>query len=113
MENTMKIGNSPEAAAAPVGTDKPAAAQTGRAQPQGPTQAGGAKKAPEASAQIELSSTATKLLSGVSEEGSFDAEKVGRISQAIAEGKFSVNADAIADKLIANAQELLSRTQTH
>ena len=107
----MKIGNSPEAAAAPVGTDKPAAAQAGRTQPHGA--AGGAKKAPEASAQIELSSTATKLLSGVSEEGSFDAEKVSRISQAIAEGKFRVNADAIADKLIANAQELLSRTQTH
>jgi len=37
----------------------------------------------------------------------FDAEKVQRISEAIRDGKFTVNADAIADKLIANAQELL------
>lgn len=113
----MKIGMSPDVAAAPVGTDKSAAAQTGKTQANGQANgaaaATGAAKKPEASAQIELSSTATKLLSGVSEEGSFDAEKVGRISQAITDGKFSVNADAIADKLIANAQELLSRTQTH
>lgn len=103
----MKIGNSPDVAAASVGADKPAAAQAGR------SQANGAAKKPEASAQIELSSTATKLLSGVSEEGSFDADKVNRISQAIADGKFTVNADAIADKLIANAQELLSRATPH
>lgn len=117
----MKIGMSPDVAAAPVGTDKSAAAQTGKTQANaqasgqanGAAAATGTAKKPEASAQIELSSTATKLLSGVSEEGSFDAEKVGRITQAITDGKFSVNADAIADKLIANAQELLSRTQTH
>ena len=41
------------------------------------------------------------------QEGVFDADKVKRISEAIRDGKFSVNADAIADKLIANAQELL------
>lgn len=39
----------------------------------------------------------------------FDAAKVERITRAIAEGKFQVNAEVIADKLIANAQELLSR----
>ena len=42
-----------------------------------------------------------------SSEGVFDVEKVQRISDAIRDGKFVVNADAIADKLIANAQELL------
>ncbi len=109
----MKIGNSHEVAAAQVGADKAAAAQTGRTQANGAAGGAGATKKPEASAQIELSSTASKLLSGVSDEGSFDAEKVGRISQAIADGKFSVNADAIADKLISNAQELISRTATH
>ncbi|MDN3919818.1 flagellar biosynthesis anti-sigma factor FlgM [Roseateles violae] len=107
----MKIGNSPEAAASPVGADK-AAAGTRSQQPAAAATVAGAKKAPEASTQLNLSSTASSLLSGVgADEGSFDAEKVQRISQAIAEGKFSVNADAIADKLIANAQELLARTQ--
>ena len=107
----MKIGTSPEVAAAPVGTDKPAAAAAGR--PAAAGTSSGVKKTPEASAQIELSSTATKLLSGVSEEGSFDVQKVGRITQAITDGKFTVNADVIADKLIANAQEVLSRMQPH
>ena len=41
----------------------------------------------------------------------FDAEKVERIAQAIRDGKFKVNAEAIADKLIANAQELLGGPQ--
>jgi negative regulator of flagellin synthesis FlgM len=43
-------------------------------------------------------------------EGSFNAAKVERIAQAIRDGSFSVNAGAIADQLIANAQELLDRT---
>lgn len=111
----MKIGNSPEKmSATPPGTQGPGAAEAGRSKGAAQAQAAtaGAGK-PQASAQIELSSTASKLLNGVSEEGSFDAEKVGRISKAISEGKFSINADAIADKLIANAQEMLSRMQPH
>ncbi len=32
----------------------------------------------------------------------FDAEKVARMSQAIADGSFTVNPEAIADKLLAN-----------
>ena len=39
-----------------------------------------------------------------------EAEKVARISQAIADGSFRINAEAIADKLIANAQELLGKS---
>ena len=41
--------------------------------------------------------------------GSFDAAKVARIAQAIREGRYVVDADAIADKLIANAEAMLSR----
>ncbi|CAN5294067.1 hypothetical protein BH11PSE10_BH11PSE10_05120 [soil metagenome] len=115
----MKIGMSPDVAAAPVGADKPgtAAAAGRQASSAAPATAAGsaapAKKAPEASAQIALSSAATTLLSGVPEDGSFDIQKVGRISQAISDGKFTVNADVIADKLIANAQEVLGRRQPH
>ncbi|MCV2367369.1 flagellar biosynthesis anti-sigma factor FlgM [Roseateles oligotrophus] len=109
----MKIGNSPEVASAPVGVDKPAAGQTGRASANGGSAPVGNKKAPEASAKLELSSNATQLLQGVPEDGSFDAAKVGRISQAITEGKFTVNANVIAEKLIANAQEMLGRMTPH
>ena len=107
----MKIGNSPETMA-PVtaGTDRSAAADAGRAKT---AEAAAGGKTPEASAKIALSSNASALLAGVSEEGSFDAEKVGRISQAITEGKFGINAEAVADKLIANAQEMLSRVAPH
>ncbi len=99
----MKIGTSHETAAA-VNTDKPASAKAKAASN------GAAPQAPEASTQLELSSTATSLLAS-SDDGSFDAAKVARISQAIADGKFVVNANAIADKMIGNAQELLSRNQ--
>ena len=110
----MKIGTSPEVAAVPVGADKPAASGTATATTAAAaTTVAGSKKAPEASAKIELSSTATALLAGVSDDGSFDVQKVGRITQAITDGKFTVNAEAIADKLIANAQEVLSRAQSH
>lgn len=42
-----------------------------------------------------------------STQASFDADKVAAIRQAIAEGKFTVRTDAIADKLLAGVQDLL------
>jgi len=60
----------------------------------------------EASAKVELSPTVSQLAAGAG-EGVFDTAKVQRISDAIRNGQFKVNPEAIADKLIANAQELL------
>jgi negative regulator of flagellin synthesis FlgM len=59
--------------------------------------------AAEPSARVELSPAT------VQGDGTFDSAKVERIAQAIREGKFTVNAEAIAEKLIANAEELLGR----
>lgn len=106
----MKIGNNPDLASTALGSEKPAAVQTDRNPAAG---SAAAKLAPQASTTIELSSAATKLMSGAADEGSFDAAKVGRISQAIADGKFSINAEAIADKLIANTKEMLDRKSPH
>lgn len=64
----------------------------------------------EASAKVELSPAAAAL-AAQGNTGDFDAEKVARIAQAIREGKFEVNADAIADKLIAHTRDLLSPRQ--
>lgn len=64
--------------------------------------------AAEPSAKVDLSASAAAIGGGV--EGSFDQAKVDRIAQAIRDGKFEVNAEAIADKLIANAQELLGKS---
>ena len=63
----------------------------------------------EASAQVALSPTVTQLVAG-GKEGVFDSDKVQRISDAIRDGQFKINPGAIADKLIANAQELLGNT---
>ncbi len=62
------------------------------------------------STQVALSETAAKLSAGGS-DGVFDTAKVERISNAIREGKFKVNPEAIADKLISNAQELLGNVR--
>jgi negative regulator of flagellin synthesis FlgM len=67
-------------------------------------------------AEEGLDEGATVKLSGASAlgvdsqgEGSFDAARVERITQAIRDGTFKIDAGAIADKLIANARELLDR----
>jgi negative regulator of flagellin synthesis FlgM len=65
------------------------------------------KAAPvEASAKVELSAAAS-LLAAEGNTADFDAEKVARIAQAIRDGKFEVDAEAIADKLIAHTRDLL------
>ena len=63
---------------------------------------------PEPSARVELSAAAG-VLASVGSDGSFDARKVERLQQAIREGTYRIDAGAIADKLIANARELLQR----
>lgn len=66
----------------------------------------GAAATPSATVQI---SDAASIISNADADGSFDAAKVQRMAQAIREGKFEVDADAIADKLIANTQEILRK----
>lgn len=65
----------------------------------------------EPSAQVALSPEAA-VLGRARVDPTFDAAKVERIAQAIRDGKLTVNAEAIADKLIANAEELLARRLT-
>ena len=62
----------------------------------------------EPSAKVQLSS-ASAVAPGA-DEASFDAAKVERIAAAIRDGSYRIDAGAIADKLIANAQELISRS---
>jgi negative regulator of flagellin synthesis FlgM len=92
----MKIGSIDAKPVVPA----PASERKGAAAPAG--------TAAEPSAKVELSTAAT-LMAKVADDGSFDAAKVERIAAAIRDGKFQVNAEAIADKLIVNAEELLGR----
>jgi negative regulator of flagellin synthesis FlgM len=96
----MKIGSlDPKSAVAPMQNDRKSA---------GADKSGSTASAAEPSATVQISSAAS-LISSADADGTFDAEKVQRMAQAIREGKFEVNADAIADKLIANTQELLRK----
>ena len=99
----MKIGNpADKPVVTPAATPASTAATTNAA-----SSASSAPGQPaEASAQVALSSTATSLLSAGDAE--FNAAKVESVSQSIDRGEFTVNAGVIADKLIANAAELLS-----
>jgi len=62
-----------------------------------------------ASTSVSLGSTASQLRS--MEEGSsapsINAAKVAEIKQAISEGRFKVNSEVVADRLIATVRELI------
>ena len=68
----------------------------------------GSGQSAEPSTTVELSPAAS-MLSSAAADPAFDTDKVERMAQAIRDGKFEVNADKIADKLIANARELLGK----
>jgi negative regulator of flagellin synthesis FlgM len=65
---------------------------------------------PEAQAgtRVELASRQA-LQSGDVGRSDIDRQKVERVAQALRDGTYRVDAEAIADRLIANARELLGR----
>jgi negative regulator of flagellin synthesis FlgM len=76
------------------------------------TRSASVKKKESSSDEVQLSNLAAQLLAS-DNEPPFDANRVAEIKQAISEGKFSINADAIADRLIVSARELVdSRYQS-
>lgn len=102
----MKIGNKPELpqattqANAGKQTPKSAAAVATEESTQGlPARAAGVP--------VSFSSSARALDSQSRTNTDFDANRVKAMREAIANGTFRVNADAIADKLLANTEEFL------
>ena len=106
----MKIGN-PEATIGVAAVRAQDTAQKNAADGKaGGTSATGAAGAESgAGVEVRLSAAASSLLGAATADADFDADKVARISQAIDNGSYKVNAEVIADKLIANAQELLGK----
>ncbi len=107
----MKIGNPADKPVAlpAVGTHA-AAAEAAKASPAN-TGTAAIASGGDASANVQISSTASSLLAGGA-SSEFDAEKVSRMSDSIGSGSYKVNPEVIADKLIANAQELLSKVKS-
>jgi negative regulator of flagellin synthesis FlgM len=98
----MKIGTSSTPAADAAALSRAnAEAGTAAAKARGTSAAASGE-----ASSVHLSSAAAGLLASTSTP-EFDAAKVERVKQAIADGSYKIDAAAIADKLIANAQELL------
>lgn len=57
-------------------------------------------------ASVQLSGLSAQLQSS-NDASVFDAARVSQIKQAISDGKFQINAGAIADRLISSARELV------
>ena len=64
------------------------------------------KTSSASSDDVQLSPLSTQLSSS-DDEQPYDAVRVSEIKQAISEGRFKINAGAIADSLITSAQELV------
>jgi len=111
----MKItGNNPELPNA-RSAQAVAARQQGKAAAPAPAAEAAAQGAQRAAAAgggvpVTLSSNVRAIEPG-RQSADFDAAKVKAVKAAIENGTFRVDAEAVADKLLANAFETLSRSQ--
>lgn len=105
----MKIGQ-PSDSPVPVGTaTQPAPAKEGQGTSSTATAAQSSRSVGVAVTVSTLARTLGAAKSG--EAADVDVEKVNTVRAAIQDGTYKVNPEAIADKLLANAQEILNRTR--
>lgn len=105
-ENCMKVGNTPDKATAAISSTRAVGESDGRGSVQAPK--GSAPKTAAQSTTVNLSAAA-QALSG-SSSADFDDAKVAQVKSSLEQGTYKVNHQAIADKLISNAQELLGKS---
>lgn len=105
----MKIGNNPEpiASASSGGLQRSAKAPASAAESAVKT----ATTAPAAGVPVSVSVAARALDPTSRAAPDFNADKVKAVKAAIENGTFSVDASAIADQLLANAQEIFARAR--
>jgi negative regulator of flagellin synthesis FlgM len=105
----MKIGQKPELPGALAQTGLAKQAKTP------PSAAEGAAKdaaaVSTAGVPVTVSTAARALDQTARSTADFDAGKVKAVREAIDKGTFSVDAEVIADKMLSNAQEILSRSR--
>ena len=105
----MKIGQKPDIPSAlpQTGLAKQAKSPASAAQ----EAVKGALTTSAAGVPVTVSSAARALEQTARTTGDFDAGKVKSVRAAIDKGTFTVNAEVIADKMLANAQEILARSR--
>jgi len=105
----MKITRTTEATRAE--RTQPTAGGAARSSGAAAKPAAGASTSASASASVQLSDMSTRLsqLESQFSQSSFDAGKVTEVRNAISEGRYQVDAGAVADKLLASAAQLAGR----
>lgn len=71
----------------------------------------GSNEAARTSSTVNINPLASQLQSlegRLAQEPAIDAQRVAEIRQAIKDGRFTINPEAIADKLVASVKELLA-----
>jgi len=106
----MKIGNNPDTAN--LASQAAAARQQAKAAAPAPAAEAAAQGTTRAAAGVPVTlSSAARGVDASRSTADFDAGKVKAVKAAIENGSFKVNAEVVADKLLANAHEILSRSR--
>ncbi len=106
----MKIGQNPEV---PSAVSQATNAAQKPAQANLPASASATANESNRSAGVAVTvSTLARALekTDATQPGDIDTKKVEAVRTAIQDGTYTVNPEAIADKMLANAQEMLTRT---
>jgi negative regulator of flagellin synthesis FlgM len=108
----MKIGNTSADMSELAANAAKTAASASSAAAVATKAAASARPEPAVARQAGVSVTVSSLarsLETSGANGSFDADKVAAMKSAIASGTFKVDPEAIADKLLSNAQQVLRK----
>ncbi len=108
----MKIGQHSELPASVTSTVSSAAQKAAQKSNAAATANTNATQSTRSAGVAVTVSTAARALEKpvLSEAVDIDAEKVASVRASIQDGSYTVNPEAIADKLLSNAQEMLNRT---
>ena len=105
----MKIGQTPELPSAVAQSN--ASKQAKAAAPAAQEGAKGAASAAASGVPVTLSRGAREIEQNGRTSSDFDANRVKAVRSAIENGTFKVNAGVIADKMLANAEEIISHSR--
>jgi len=105
-ERTLKISNGVESTN-PL--ERPGPNQANAPRPRSPADAAAGPEATDTIRISDLSNQLAALESRFAADGAFDAARVDTIKSAMREGRFVVNPEVVADRLIESVRELLRK----